>query len=147
LLNGCYLIAGSLTRDWRNRFFGTLGLHPSTTVRRTIMWASTFLLTCLAWIVFRAQSLPDATYIVTHLASGWDFRTIGTPNFLLRQMPVAIGAILVLEIGQAWHRQVAMPALLGRWPLPVRWAAYAGFVMAVVMLGVYRGTEFIYFQF
>jgi alginate O-acetyltransferase complex protein AlgI len=48
LLNGVYLIAGSLTREWRERLFGAVGLHASTPVRGAIMWASTFLLTCLA---------------------------------------------------------------------------------------------------
>jgi alginate O-acetyltransferase complex protein AlgI len=147
LLNGFYLVAGSLTREWRDRLFGAVGLHASTPVRRSIMWASTFLLTCLAWIVFRSRNMSDALYVVTHLTSGWSFQSIGTPHFLLRQMPIAIAAIAVLEIGQAWQKKVELPALLGQWPAPLRWSAYAAFVMAVLLLGVYRGTEFIYFQF
>lgn len=147
LLNGVYLIAGSLTREWRERWFSAAGLDASTPIRKVIMRISTFLLICLAWIVFRSQSLSDAVYVVTHLMSGWDFRAIGTPHFLLRQMPVAIAAILALEIGQVWQSKVKTRAILGSWPLPLRWASYAAFVMAVLVLGVYRGTEFIYFQF
>src|SRR4029077_946583 len=74
LLNGFYIIAGSLTREWRNRWFGAAGLHPPTPVRRAIMRTSTFVLTCLAWIVFRSRRLSDAVYVVTHLTSGWNFR-------------------------------------------------------------------------
>ena len=74
------------------------------------MWASTFLLTCLAWIVFRSRSLSDAGYVVTHLTSGWNFQVIGTPHFLMRQMPIAVAGIVTLEIGQAWRRKVVLPA-------------------------------------
>lgn len=147
LLNGFYLIAGSFTKSWRDRWFGAVGLDSSTPARKAIMRLSTFLLTCLAWIVFRSRSLSDAGYVVTHLTSDWNFHVVGTPHFLMRQMPIAIAAIVLLEIGQAWHYKVAVPAMLGRWPVPLRWSAYAAFVMVVLLFGVYRGTEFIYFQF
>jgi hypothetical protein len=31
--------------------------------------------------------------------------------------------------------------------MPARWTLYASFVMLVVMFGVYKKTQFIYFQF
>lgn len=147
ILNGLYLVGGSATKAWRDRWFAAVGLHPSTSIRKGIMMASTFVLVCLAWIVFRAGSLSDAAYIATHLGSGWSLTGLGTPHFLLRQMPVAVAAILALELGQSWQRSGRALRLVQQWPLPARWSAYAAFVMAVVMLGVYRGTEFIYFQF
>jgi D-alanyl-lipoteichoic acid acyltransferase DltB (MBOAT superfamily) len=147
LLNGIYLIAGSATREWRDRWFAAVGLQESTFVRRSIMCISTFALICFSWIIFRSKSLSDAAYVASHLASGWDFRSIATPHFLLRQMPVALGAIAALEIGQLWYAKAKVPRIIGQCPLPLRWAAYAGFVLAVLVLGVYRGTEFIYFQF
>jgi D-alanyl-lipoteichoic acid acyltransferase DltB (MBOAT superfamily) len=147
LLNGFYLIAGSFTRDLRNRFFGVFGLYPATRIRILIMWSSTFLLICLAWIVFRARTLGDVIYILGHLGQNWDRKSVGTPHFLLRQLPVATGAIALLEIGQAWQRRGGLQRFACEWPHPVRWACYAAFVLAVMILGVYRGTEFIYFQF
>ena len=147
LLNGVYLVAGSATKEWRDRCFGSIDLHPGTPVRKAVMWATTFLLTCLAWVVFRARNLADAAYILTHLTHDWDFGAISTPHFLLRQMPVALGSILALEIGQAWHRGGGLEIFTKTSPLALRWAAYAAFVCTVLILGVYRGTEFIYFQF
>ena len=111
------------------------------------MLASTFSLTCFAWILFRAQSLPDAVYIATHLWSGWKFNAIGTPYFLLRQLLVAIVSILVLESGQLFGSKIGVPSLLGKMPTALRWSAYGAFVMIVIMFGVYRNTQFIYFQF
>lgn len=146
-LNGVYLICGWLTKDARNRFWSFLGLHEETAVRKAIMLGTTFGLTCVAWIVFRARSMADAWYVFTHLASGWDFRSISTEQFLLRQLPVAFASILLLEIGQLWERIASVPAFMGKLPMPVRWTLYAGLAMTVIMFGVYKNTQFIYFQF
>lgn len=146
-LNGLYLVIGWLTRNWRNRIFDKVGLREDTAIRKCMMLASTFTLTCIAWIVFRARNMSDAAYIFTHLLSGWDFHTISTEQFLLRQLPVAFAAILALEIGQLWSTRFSLPRFLERLPVGGRWALYAGFVMTVVMFGVYRQTQFIYFQF
>jgi alginate O-acetyltransferase complex protein AlgI len=148
LLNGVYLVTGSLTQRWRNRVFSAVGLPEQARVRKAIMLVSTFLLTCLAWIVFRANSVGDAVYILTHLAHGWDFRHITTAQFMLRHMPVAVASILALECGQLlWQHKAWVPSRIGRLPLPVRWAVYASFVMLVLMFGIYQKTQFIYFQF
>jgi hypothetical protein len=86
--------------------------------------------------------------VTEHLARGWDFGSIGTPQFLLRQLPVAVGAIFALEVGQLlWQSKLSVPSLVGRLPLPARWAVYAAFVILVLMFGIYRNNQFIYFQF
>jgi alginate O-acetyltransferase complex protein AlgI len=146
-LNGIYLVTGLLTKDLRNRFFGAIGLGEETTVRKAIQLTTTLMLTCAAWIVFRAKNMGDAFYVFTHLTTKWDFHSIATEQFLLRQFPVAVAAILVLEFGQLWGRAVSVPSFVGRLQTPARWALYASLVMAVVMFGVYRKTQFIYFQF
>jgi D-alanyl-lipoteichoic acid acyltransferase DltB (MBOAT superfamily) len=146
-LNGLYLIIGQLTKDWRNRLFAAVGLHENNFARKAIMLASTFMLTCFAWIVFRAKNIDDALYVFTHLATGWDFHRIATQQFFLRQLPVAIASIVALEIGQLCNRVISVPSLVCKLPVAARWALYASFVMAVVMFGVYRQTQFIYFQF
>jgi D-alanyl-lipoteichoic acid acyltransferase DltB (MBOAT superfamily) len=146
-LNGVYLIAGYRTKELRNRVFGALGLGEETTVRKAIMLASTFILTCFAWIVFRARNIGDAAYVFTHLASKWDFHQLSTDQFLLRQFPVAVVSIFALEIGQYLSGTSPVPRIGGKMPMTARWALYACFVMAVLMLGVYKQMQFIYFQF
>src|SRR6266481_3093969 len=147
LVNGLYLVIGWLTKDWRNRLCDAVGLREHTAVRKAIMLSVTFILTCVAWILFRAKNMGDAAYIFTHLATGWDFQSIATEQFLLRQIPVAFAAILALEIGQLWNRAVSVPSIVGKLPVVARWALYASFVMMVVMFGVYNKMQFIYFQF
>lgn len=147
-LNGLYLVVGKFTKTWRDRAFAAIGLGEDTKIRKVFMLASTFILTYLAWIVFRAKTVTDAVYVFTHLASGWNFHEIKTTQFLLRQMPVAIMSIAALEIGQLlWDGRIPLRFNFERLPIAARWAGYAAFVMLVVMFGVYRSTQFIYFQF
>ena len=147
LLNGIYLIVGDATRPLRERFLGAVALPRHSRIRAALAVASTFTLTCVAWIIFRATSPQDAVYIMTHLLSDWNFNQIATEQFLLRQMPVAIGSIVALEVIQWMNSRRRLIPMIGRLPMPARWAVYATFVVGVMLFGVYRKTQFIYFQF
>ncbi len=147
LLNAVYLIIGSLSKDVRDRTFGLIGMSEATWTRRSIMLSGTFLLTCVGWVLFRAKTMTDAWYILTHFATGWDFGHIATEQFLLRQMPVAVVGIASLEAVQLLQNRVSLSAIVARLPLVHRWAVYAGAVIAVIMFGIFRQTQFIYFQF
>jgi len=146
-LNGVYLLIGRSTKSLRDQLFGKIGVKPESALRQSTMICSTFLLTLIGWVVFRAKDMGDAWYVITHFARGWNFNQIGTEQFLLRQMPVAVGSILILELAQLLEGKVFIPKLLRQWPLAPRWAVYAGFILAVIMFGIYRKTQFIYFQF
>ena len=147
VINGIYLIAGGLTSGLRDAALGRAGLPQTSALRTLLSVATTFVLVCFGWVFFRAQSLGDAFYILGHFWRNWDFSAISTPQFLLRQMPVAIAAIAVLEIGQLLHGRISFPKLVVRTPMPWRWAGYTAFMLAVVLFGVYRNAQFIYFQF
>jgi D-alanyl-lipoteichoic acid acyltransferase DltB (MBOAT superfamily) len=147
LLNGSYLVLGSFTKAWRDRLWGSLGLGPDTLLRRALMRTTTFVLICIAWVLFRANSLADAGYIFTHLASDWNFAQIRTEQFLLRQFPVALAAIVALEIGQLEWSVRGVENWLPRLPQAARWGLYASFVLTVLLFGVYQQAQFIYFQF
>lgn len=151
-LNGVYLIAGQV----KNRFLETLALAPKLppwleatlgTGRATASVLSTFAMICVGWIVFRAETMTDAWYIMTHLGTDWDLSRIGTEQFLLRQLPVALGSIVLLEVAEYVHSRRSLASLFARLATPLRWSAYASLVLGVVMFGIYRKTQFIYFQF
>jgi D-alanyl-lipoteichoic acid acyltransferase DltB (MBOAT superfamily) len=152
-LNGVYLILGQAKGSWSQRIAEWAATSPGA-VPSALRWLShaaavvtTFALVCIGWIFFRAQSLADAWYILTHLTVGWDLGRIGTEQFLLRQLPLAIGSIAVLEVLQYLHSKRSLALRFSVMPLPLRWTGYVTMVLAVAMLGVYRKTEFIYFQF
>ena len=146
-LNGFYLVFGNLSKDLRDRTFNVIGLGETSLARRIIMWSSTFVLTCIGWVFFRARTLSDAWYILTHFWLGWDFDQIATEQFLLRQMPIALAGIAILETVQLLQGRVALTGLVGQLPLVLRWPLYASAILAVIMFGVFRQAQFIYFQF
>lgn len=147
LLNGCYLIIGEATKVFRQGAWSSGALSGLSAIRPYLALAGTFALTCVAWVLFRANNMADAWYILTHILVDWDFAHISTEQFLLRQMPVAIAAIVVLEIAQYVHSRVSLAVLAARLPVIPRWATYATCIMAVIMFGVFRKSQFIYFQF
>ena len=88
LLNAIYLIFGRATESLRGRVFQAMGVPENGALRAAIRVATTFVLTCAAWVLFRARNLEDATYILTHFARNWDLRNVGTEQFMLRQLSV-----------------------------------------------------------
>ena len=147
LLNGLYLITGAITSSWRSKFFARLGLSEANPFRAFMRVSATFSLICVAWVVFRANSLSDAGYLFSHFLRDRDFRQVSTAQFLLRQMPVAVGSILLLEVGE---RLLSTRSILPRFaalPGVVRWPVYSALVLGVVLFGVFQQSQFIYFQF
>jgi alginate O-acetyltransferase complex protein AlgI len=147
LLNGFYLLAGAATLSLRNRFFATFGLGETDPVRAGIRIFCTFFLTCVGWVAFRARNLGDIGYVLTHFFRHWDFGAIKTEHFMLRQLPVAFGVIILLETAQLLNRGVRLAVRITHAPLLPRWAFYFAFLFMVIMLGVYKNAYFIYFQF
>ncbi len=147
LLNGTYLVFGALTKPLRNRFFNAVRLPETNFVRVGIRIVTTFFCVCVAWVVFRAQTIDAAWYILTHFWQGWDFSAVRTEQFLLRQMPVAIASIILLEAIQLINRKKPISQVIGGMPFPVRWALYIAAVFIITLFGIYRSSQFIYFQF
>jgi D-alanyl-lipoteichoic acid acyltransferase DltB (MBOAT superfamily) len=147
LLNGFYLVFGWLTAGLREKAYAAIGLARFTRTRAVAALLTTFSLTCSAWIFFRARTLSDAGYIFSHLFSGWDVHALRTAHFQLRDFPAAIGGIVLLEILQQPRARAYIRTTLVGSPRAIRWPAYAGFIFFVVLFGVHRSQEFIYFQF
>jgi D-alanyl-lipoteichoic acid acyltransferase DltB (MBOAT superfamily) len=70
-IHGLFLAVSFATKKIRRKIRKKLGLKkrsPVSIIMRTVI---TFSIVTFAWIFFRAGSLSDALYIVSHLFSGW----------------------------------------------------------------------------
>ncbi|MEK7543289.1 MAG: MBOAT family O-acyltransferase [Patescibacteria group bacterium] len=122
---------------------------------------TTFTLVCAAWIVFRARTITDASYIFANLFTNIDklvfaliinnrlsidaliFSQGKGLGLLPEELLIAIaslGAMGVYEWLQATNRVVKLPRI-------VRYAIYIIFVLSIINLGITKKTPFIYFQF
>ncbi len=71
LLHGFYMSVYALVAPYEKKFILRFRLENSKVVR-IVRICFTFLLVCFAWIFFRAKTLADGWYVVSHLFSGLD---------------------------------------------------------------------------
>ncbi len=121
------------------------------TIKELLQMGSTFLLTVLAWVFFRADSLSMAfDYLsiifsmrIFELPIG-DFWTMNTGNHLVYLFFLIIGFVLVEWLQREKNHGLELDT--EKVPKPVRWVAYyAIIIFCFIMNGVQQ--EFIYFQF
>lgn len=144
-LNGVYVIVA----DFLKMSGGVL-----TRIPRALGVATTFLLICFSWIFFRANTLADALYVVSHLCSGWPafLRHLASREVLAIQVALsqgkeellfALAGLMVLLVYER-SRHYENPTSMRPW---VRFATYTFFVCAILFLGKFNTADFIYFQF
>ena len=151
-LHGTYLVVGMLTRTRRQWLAERLPLLGSPAFNVALTWA----LVGFAWIFFRANSLPDAGYIVRHLFDASAALREGTLSIGLAAVKVfyqryewlaLAGAVLTLVLVETAQARVAVGGWVARQSTPVRWALYYGLVLGIALLSPAERVQFIYFQF
>jgi len=144
-LHGMYMAVSVATRRWRTKAEESLGLDQAGLPVKLAKIFVTFNLVSFGWIFFRANSLNDAGYIVTHLFSGFGQGLTADVNPARLALYVAL--ILILLAVHAVQRKVVVRDYIVRQPMHLRWAGYALIVTAIFFLGQFEGADFIYFQF
>ena len=108
-------------------------------MRRVIGVVTVFCLICFAWIFFRAESLGDAWYVVTHLFSGWG---AGLRSYVRPCEAVSLGMRWCcwpscwrsgfMEFVHWWQRKGDVRHLFAGAPLPVRWLVWYGLIFGIL---------------
>jgi len=112
-----------------------------------------FVFVALAWIFFRANSLSDAIYVLTHLFTGIDAPSLyfgavmDVFDWTVKQIIFLLVPIVLLGIYDYVALSVDPIQKLGELPKAVRWVIYYLFVFMVLMLASFNAQEFVYFQF
>jgi len=129
------------------------GLLPSP--RALLKMLLTFSFLCLAWVFFRAQTLPDAVLIIKKIfsdalnpAAYRQFTSILHPyaDYPLagKKIILFLSAFVLVE----WIQRLRPhPLMLDHCPKPVRWLIYNGLIFLVLYFGTYFVTGFYYYQF
>jgi len=145
-LHGLYLAAGVYYRPVQKALHTRLGVPESPWL---VWWqrALTFHLVCFAWIFFRANSLADAVHIVGSIPAGfhgsrWIFLSRGPTDLVVLVLALAVTVWLRAALAE----RDAAAYLLSR-PIWLRWAAYYGLLLSIVLLGAYGHSRFLYAQF
>ncbi|HNS81803.1 MAG TPA: MBOAT family O-acyltransferase [Kiritimatiellia bacterium] len=102
-----------------------------------------FHLTCISWLLFRAESIGQAWSMFRAVMTDW---TLGGQVGLSAMMQVGVCAAGLVCIQIAQHVKKDMDVVLHS-PLPVRALLYLAGMLGFIFLGEYGGQSFIYFQF
>ncbi len=145
-LHGVYMavsaVSGPLRKDFRERWATRI---PG--ILKIVQTAFTFQLVCFAWIFFRANTVGDALYVVTHLFSG----VAGVGTFLLaqgsRNLLIAIASLLIVTGASSLDDDAIAGRKLRERPLYVRWSAYYLLLASLIVFVADQQGQFIYFQF
>ncbi|MDP2630371.1 MAG: MBOAT family O-acyltransferase [Candidatus Uhrbacteria bacterium] len=146
-VNGIYLITEITTKNVRNRIATAIGLDQFPKTRMALSIATTFFLICFAWIFFRANTVYDAWYVISHLfISGAVFsNTIITVRSFLFLSALILFLILVELIQikpENFINRIRQHSTVLRWG-----TYYIAIALIVYFLNGSTPSQFIYFQF
>lgn len=132
-LHGCLLCLEKALGIGKRKYAGA---------RRFCHWAVTFMLVCMAWILFRANTMNDALTVITGI-----FTNPGAPkpefaNFIA--IALAMTVLLTKEFNDEYHWKYSF-AESSSWF--VRHVYLILMIAYIILFGVLGGDQFIYFQF
>src|SRR6185312_3920713 len=143
-LNGFYLIFAIVTAGVRKKITAFLGLDKLPKVNLFLQILLTFLLSCFAWIFFRANNVTDAFYIIGKIS------TFKGPIFfdqisIIIYPLFGICFLLFIEFKQEYYK--GKFSFLNNDNSVFRFLSYSFLIILILLIGVFDGGQFIYFQF
>ena len=112
-----------------------------TSVQVFFSMLSTFALTCLAWVFFRAKSIGDAFDYIRRIFTDQNFKIQYLEN---ERYSYEILLLIFIFILVEWNARTKIEPISGRYS----WLKVTLCIAAIVALGTYSDyKEFIYFQF
>ena len=145
-LHGFYLIFSIWTEKLREAIARSVGLTRHPALRKWLRVFTTFHLVLLSWVFFRAKSVSQVWFILTHM-----FSLPAMPNLNLGlhglDIPVVLTALLIMETVHLLQRRGPVRHLLAGRPAWVRWSVYGAATLMILLFGEFTSTDFIYFQF
>jgi alginate O-acetyltransferase complex protein AlgI len=140
-INALYFLPSLLLGTNRNNFETAKLTFNVESLKVFISILTTFILTCLAWIFFRAKSIDSAFQYIQNIFTKGDF----TPQFLPNERYNYELLMLVLVfIVVEWNSRYKIEPISGKYS----WLKMALCLLTIITLGTYSDyKEFIYFQF
>lgn len=146
VLHGIYLAASSFYRPYQKRLYKWLGFEKSFCLK---IWQVfiTFNMVSFAWILFRANTIADAWYVVSHIfISGNTVKSYLLSNGKSDFLFCLTGLLMVLLVYITGNFFIDREAFFKK-PTIFRWVAYYVLVMSIILLNIDSDRPFIYFRF
>ncbi len=143
MLNGLYLACLRLTRKFWPLFYQRTYLDRVPWLKIGLQILVTTMFISISWVFFRANNIQDAFIILSKIASftGEIFPAGYTIHYCL----LGIILLLLYEVKTEYFNHSF--SLFNNSNYLVRNCSYVFLLIAILMLGVFDGGQFIYFQF
>jgi alginate O-acetyltransferase complex protein AlgI len=143
-LNGFYLVFAIVSQNFRNKVNDIIGLTRLPKLSHLVQILTTFALSCFAWIFFRANNVEDAFRIISKIAS------FNGPVFYesisdIFYPIISIMLLLSVEFKNEFYKGDFSFFHNKNWV--IRYSSYVTLILIILMIGVFDGGQFIYFQF
>jgi len=142
-----FLIYGLLHASYITGSFLWRLLAPRFAVQRFKMWgwlqvAGTFALCNFAFVFFRASSVEDAMFIVSHLPAGWQALSLSVPRGFHTYVALTVAFMALEGLCAGTQPKLRFEA----WPRPLRWSCYYLALFMIAVFGRYA-LAFVYERF
>lgn len=143
-LNGLYLMFAIISQKYRLKFNNLIGITKLPWLYTTMQIITTFMLCAFAWIFFRANNASDAFLIIKKI-----FTEPGPLVVMNRsQFPYSILGLSILILAELRSEYYGNKwLLLSHKNNYLRYGTYIFLILLILLLGVFDGGQFIYFQF
>ncbi len=144
-LNGFYLVFAIITEKWRKAFNEKTGLTKLPGLHRIIQITVTFFLCVFAWIFFRADTLSGAFLIINKIL--FHQGTVFTGDYPALIPYCAFGILLLLFVEYKNEFFAGKYLFFNNKNMYIRYASFILIIVVILLIGVFDGGQFIYFQF
>jgi D-alanyl-lipoteichoic acid acyltransferase DltB (MBOAT superfamily) len=141
ILHGIYVIIERLMNLLARRLAPADGRRQSGPLFRAFKVLVTFHLVLVAWVFFRADSVPLAASVLRKIA--FDHGPLFWDELIV---PAALAVVMLVAL-DAFNRKTDYWTDLDRFSVRFRAGYSAMLLVAVVLFGIEEGAQFIYFQF
>lgn len=146
-LHGFYLVFAIWTFKFREKVNTKLGIMKHDGLYKFNQVITTFVLVFIGWIFFRANNTGDALLIIKNMFqfAGHSDLNLFTFNVDFYIAFISIALLLTVEYFEEYRGLYAkLKTTLSR---PMKWVVLSVVILLVLVLGVWHGTDFLYFQF
>ena len=145
-LNGFYLVFAIILQPYRDKINQFLGIDRFSRLNHYFQIVITFFLTAFAWIFFRANNISDSLMIIKKIFTdnGALFFDRADPSSFIFSF-LGISMLLFVESKSEYYKGGF--SFLDNRHWQIRYVSYAFLIITILLIGVFDGGQFIYFQF
>jgi D-alanyl-lipoteichoic acid acyltransferase DltB (MBOAT superfamily) len=143
ILFGLYLTYSNWTRDLQKKFRTRFNIRKTSNYYVIYKVLLTFVLVLFTWIFFRANTTREAFHIVKSIFAFEGQLFVDYPTFIY-----GIGGILFVlffEYRHEYHSDSSLTFRTNHWIKES--LLYGSLIIIILLVGVFDGSQFIYFQF